>query len=75
MRIVDIDTKDQKIIDETIDHIAIIRPFRRPFKMLETVDWYHAIYQWGFDRDEYYRTRIHKWDVHTNNPTILYAEQ
>ena len=67
--VVDVDTKDDVSLQDTIKHIELIRPNRKPRKVIPTVKWYHLLYQWWFDLSKYTAKR----DVHKNNPTLLYA--
>lgn len=69
MWIIDIDTKDESLLQTAIEHIEAIQPFRKPYKILPTVHGYHLIYKGGFDRSSYKL----EWDIHTNNPTVIYA--
>jgi hypothetical protein len=67
--IIDVDTKSEESIYNTIEHIKTLQPYRMPYKVMETVNGYHILYEWWFDRSGYKLKR----DIHTNNPTVLYA--
>ncbi len=65
--VVDVDTKDAIELWETVSHILNIRPYRQPRATIETVNWYHLLYKWWFDKSQFNLDR----DIHMNNPTLL----
>lgn len=70
IRLVDVDTKDQWIVEEVIQHIKLLRPYREPWIINETVNGYHILYRGWFDSSQYKLW----WDIHKNNPTLLYYD-
>jgi hypothetical protein len=74
--IVDVDTKDKEILYSTAQAIAYCRPYREPYVIMPTVNWYHMLYKWWFDTEVYNKWlewSRYKRDIHKNNPTVLYA--
>lgn len=68
IRLVDVDTKDQSVVEETVKHIKSLRPFREPRIINKTVNGYHILYKGWFDSSQYKLWR----DIHRNNPTLLF---
>lgn len=69
--LVDVDTNDEEELNNSIESIYSIRPYRKPSYVIPTVKWYHLIYRWWFDMSAYTLKR----DVHKNNPTLLYTDE
>lgn len=67
--IVDVDSKDEDVLQDTFRHILGLRPHPDPRHVHPTVNGYHIIYDRGFDLSSYKL----QWDVHKNNPTLLYG--
>lgn len=71
--IVDVDTKNKEVLYHTAQEIKKCRPYRDPDYIMPTVNGYHIIYKGWFDLQEYSENTISLlWDVHKNNPTLLY---
>ena len=70
MWIVDVDTKDEFVVWDTIQHIDSIG-WGTPYFINETVNWFHLIYNKGFNRSKYSLSH----QIHANNPTLIYYNQ
>ena len=68
--IVDVDSKNELVIEDTVEHIKTLRPFLKDEDIFinRTVNWYHVITKKWFDLSKFDLG----WDVHKNNPTVIY---
>ena len=69
-RMVDVDTKDDVVLQEVIKHIESLKPYRTYEHINPTVSWYHILYKWWFDSSNYQYHQEH--EIHKNNPTLMY---